>query len=367
MTTTQERLTAVRGRFAEWKIDGLLITSNNNYRWLSGFTGSNCTLLITADQALLGTDFRYWEQAEQQSPEFELVRMGSDEGLATFTDMVKMSGSSALGLEGSQVSIVQYKTWQKATAEIEGLKLISLGQTVEPLRLIKTDAELDKIRAAAAITDEVMGQVNTIAKVGMTEKALAWELEKRMRELGADGLAFDIIVAAGPNGALAHHRPSSRPLQQGDTIVIDMGAKLDGYHSDLTRSFHMGEADPDDKFWAVYNLVLAAQKNALAEMRANMSGQAIDALARDVIDDAGHGEAFGHSLGHGVGLEIHENPRLSKLTKSEIPAGSVVTVEPGVYLPGWGGIRIEDLVVLGTDGVEFLSHCPKNPIIPISN
>jgi len=299
--------------------------------------------------------------------------MGNSEELATFLDLINMSGANTIGIEASQVSVAQYQTWQKALKEAnenkenEAITFKPLNQTIEPLRLIKTEQELEKIRAAAAITDQVMGQVNTIAKVGMTEKQLAWELEKRMRELGADGLAFDIIVAAGPNGALAHHRPSTRPLQAGDTIVIDMGAQLDGYHSDLTRSFHMGPAAPDDKFWAVYNLVHTAQKNALAHMRAGMSGQAIDALARDVIDDAGHGEAFGHSLGHGVGLEIHENPRLSKLTESEIPAGSVVTVEPGVYLPGWGGIRIEDLVVLGTDGVQFLSHCPKNPIIPISD
>ena len=361
--TTHERITAVRGRLAKWKVDGLLITNAENYRWLSGFTGSSCTLLITAEQALLGTDFRYWEQAERQSPEFELVRMGRDEALAQFDDLVKMGGAQRLGVEADHVTLATFATWKEQCKEIDGLRFVSLSATIGPLRLVKTAAEIDKIKAAAAITDAAMAQVNTIAKVGMTEKELAWELEKQMREMGADGMAFEIIVAAGENAALAHHRPGNRPLQIGDSIVIDMGARLDGYHSDLTRSFHVGE-NPDDKFWYVYNLVHTAQKNALANMRADMTGKEIDALARDVIDDAGQGEAFGHSLGHGVGLEIHEQPRLSKVTKGKIPAGSVVTVEPGVYLSGWGGVRIEDLVVVGKEGIEFLSHCPKNPIIP---
>ena len=362
MNVTEERLAAVRSLLEQWGVDGIIVTYGDNYRWLSGFTGTNCTLVVTADQALLGTDFRYWEQAERQSPEFELVHMGRGEQFAQFVDLVKMVGGGRLVIEGSHVSIAKFRAWKKECADVEGVAFVARTTTVEGMRMVKTAAEIEMIREAAAITDAVMAQVNDLAKVGMTEKGLAWELEKRMREMGADDMAFDVIVAAGENGALAHHRPSDRPLQEGDSIVIDMGAKLNGYHSDLTRSFHMGE-NPDDKFWYVYNLVHMAQKNALENMKAGMTGIEIDALARDVIADAGHGDAFGHSLGHGVGLDIHEGPSLSFVSKPKVMAGSVVTVEPGVYLSGWGGVRIEDLVVVTKHGVEFLSHCPKTPII----
>ncbi|MCA9979408.1 MAG: aminopeptidase P family protein [Anaerolineales bacterium] len=358
----QERLTAVRQKLTEWDIDALLITNANNYRWLSGFTGSACTLLISDEQALLGTDFRYWEQAQQQAPDYELVKMGRGEEYATVHDMAAMADAKKIGVEGNHITVNQFRTLQEKE---ESLTWVPLDETVEGMRLIKTTAELEKIRAAATITDWAMAQVNQLAKIGMSEKALAWELEKAMRERGAEGMAFEVIVASGPNAALAHHRPSERRLQAGDSIVVDMGAKLDGYHSDLTRSFHMG-TEPDEKFWFVYNLVLKAQKNALQNMKAGQKGQEIDALARDIIAEAGHKADFGHSLGHGVGLEIHENPSLSWINEKEIPAGCVVTVEPGVYLSGWGGVRIEDLVVLGEDGVEFLSHCPKNPLVPLS-
>lgn len=358
----EERLTAVRNKLSEWEVDALLITSASNYRWLSGFTGSACTLLITADRALLGTDFRYWEQATQQAPAFELIKMGRGEEYASVHDMAGMTHAQTIGVEGNHLSINQFKQLNEKEGNTHNW--VPLGETIETLRLIKTPAEIEQIRSAAAITDWAMSQVNEWAKVGMSEQALAWQLEKAMRERGAEGMAFEVIVASGPNAALAHHRPGQRTLQPGDSIVIDMGAKLNGYHSDLTRSFHMG-TEPDETFWQVYNLVLAAQENALSKMRPGMKGQEIDALARDVINEAGHKEHFGHSLGHGVGLEIHEGPSLSWVNEKEIPSGSVLTIEPGVYVPGWGGVRIEDLVVLGDDGVHFLSHCPKTPLIAL--
>ncbi len=358
----EERLTAVRDKLSEWEVDALLITSTSNYRWLSGFTGSACTLLISADRALLGTDFRYWEQATQQAPAFELVKMGRGEEYATVHDMAAMTVAQTIGVEGNHLSVNQFNKLHET--EGNSHKWLPLEETIESLRLIKTTAEIEQIRSAAAITDWAMAQVNEWAKVGMSEQALAWQLEKAMRERGAEGMAFEVIVASGPNAALAHHRPGERTLQPGDSIVIDMGAKLNGYHSDLTRSFHMG-TEPDDTFWQVYNLVLQAQQNALDKMRAGMKGQEIDALARDIIAEAGHKEHFGHSLGHGVGLEIHEGPSLSWVSEQEIPAGCVITIEPGVYVPGWGGVRIEDLVVLGDDGVLFLSHCRKTPLIAL--
>ncbi len=360
-----ERLAAVRELFSEWEIDGLIITSAENYRWLSGFTGSSATLLVTEQAAYLGTDFRYWEQARQQAPEFELVRMGRGEGFPTLKDMITGAGIQRPGIEAAKVSVADYNQWSQFFSEEGGIEFVPLAKTLEGLREIKSAPELTLMRRAAAITDAAMARVNEIVRPGMTEKELAWELEKMMREDGADGLAFEIIVAAGPNGALAHHHPTDRPLQVGDAIVIDMGAKLDGYHSDLTRSFYLGN-QPDEKFTYVYDLVLAAQQNALASMRAGMTGREIDRLAREVIEDAGHGDKFGHSLGHGVGLFIHETPTLSAMNEHPVAAGAVVTVEPGVYLPEWGGVRIEDLVILGEKGPDFLSHCPKNPIIPVA-
>lgn len=362
---SNDKIQAVREQFASWEVEGVLITQNHNYRWLSGFTGSSCVLLITAAQALLGTDFRYWEQAERQAPGFTLVKMGQGENLATMSDLIRQAGVAKLGVEGNQMSVFAFNDLQKKLADKEIVtQLVPLEKTLEPLRYKKSAAELDLIREAASITDWAMSQVNEIARPGMTESDLAWELEKMMREQGAEGLAFDIIVASGPNSALAHHHPGGRTLAIGDAIVVDMGARVDGYHSDLTRTFHLG-SKPDEKFWQVYNLVLEAHTQAMTHMKAGMTGKEIDALARDVIKAAGHGDDFGHSLGHGVGLFIHEEPRLSWVNDKPVPAGSVVTVEPGVYLSGWGGVRIEDLVVLGENGPELLSHCPKTPIIHI--
>lgn len=353
------RLSAVRAKFDEWKVDGVLIASPSNRRWLSGFTGSNAYLLVTRDNAWLATDFRYWGQAAEQAPAFEVYQLKGkmSEALPTF---IKAAGVPTLGLEAGHTSVSQF---EDSLQKVEGVTWVKLAQTVEKMRDVKSAEEVAQIRAAAAITDQVMAQVNDLARPGMTEKQLAWELEKRMRELGADGMSFAVTVAAGPNGAMAHHKPDGRTLQAGDSIIIDMGAELNGYKSDLTRTFHLG-AEPSEKFWQVYNLVHAAQKAALAQMKAGVNGKAIDAIARDLITAAGHGEEFGHSLGHGVGLDIHEGPRLSYLVDEEIiPAGAVITVEPGVYLPGWGGVRIEDLVLFTDEGVEFLSACPKQPII----
>lgn len=359
-----KKIEKIRSALANWAVDGLVVTNITNCRWISGFTGSNCTLVITPEKALLGTDFRYWEQASKQAAEFELVKMGRSADLAQPIDLVKMAGGNRLGFEANHMTVAVFKGLKKQVDELENVELVPLNGKIEGLRYVKTAEELEQIKASAKITDLAMSQVNKIVKPGMTEKAIAWELEKIMRDNGADGIAFDIIVAAGPNGAMAHHHPSDYKLQVGDTIIVDMGALLDGWHSDLTRTFFLGNT-PDEKFTAVYDLVHMAQKNALNNMKAGMTGKEIDALAREVIDDAGHGDKFGHSLGHGVGLNIHEGPSFSAVFDHDIPAGAVMSVEPGVYLPGWGGVRIEDLVVVTDDGYEFLSHCPKNPIIKI--
>lgn len=355
---TAGRLAAVRRQMDGWEVESVLVGSSANRRWLSGFAGSAGWLLITRQKAWLGTDFRYWEQASHQAPAFELARFKgrSDEALAQF---IREEALSPVGIEAEHLTVSGYDKLQK----IEGITWTKLGQSVESLREVKSAEELAAIRAAAAIADLAMARVNDLVQPGMTERELAWELEKIMRQAGADALAFPIIVASGPNGALAHHRPGDRRLQTGDAIVVDMGAALDGYMSDLTRTFHLG-GQPDEQFWHVYNLVLQAQTAALEKAGPGMTGKEVDALARDVIAAAGHGDEFGHSLGHGVGLEVHEGPRFSYLADEEkMPAGAVVTVEPGIYQPGWGGVRIEDLILLTETGVELLSHCPKQPVI----
>lgn len=355
----QARCDAVRQKFIDWGIDGLLISSPSNRRWLSGFTGSNGKLLITQDKSLIATDFRYFEQVAAQAPDFELFkhqRTAKDDN-AFFAS----SEASRIGIEAQHITLDIYAQLKK----ISGVTWVPLAETAEPLRQIKTPAEITAIRAAAAITDLAMAQVPTLIQIGMTEKALAWVLEKCMREAGADGLAFDTIVASGSNAALPHHSPGERPLQIGDTIIVDMGALLNGYHSDLTRTFYLG-AEPDEQFWSVYNLVQEAQTAVLDNIKPGLTGKATDALAHDVIAQGGHGEHFGHGLGHGVGLEIHETPIMNKAGEKDIiAAGMALTIEPGIYISGWGGVRIEDLIVVTEDGFEYISHCPKEPIIDI--
>lgn len=357
---SQKRLIQVRAAFAEWEVDGLLVGSPANRRWLSGFTGSAGWLLITAGDARLATDSRYWSQAATQAPAFSLFCLTQDTRLA---DFVETAGVATIGVEANHLTLADFDRLQA----VGGLKWRPLAETTEPMRAIKSPAEIEQMRAAATITDQVMAQVNRLARPGQTEAELAWELEKRLREGGADATAFPIIVASGPNAARPHHSPGQRPLQEGDAIIVDMGAALNGYMSDLTRSFFLG-SEPSPRYREIYDVALKAQNKALAGLRPGTTTREVDALARDSIAAAGHREHFGHSLGHGVGLEVHEEPRLSPREKYErsLQPGMVTTVEPGIYVPDWGGVRIEDLVLVTEHGHESLSRCPKTPQIPIS-
>ena len=359
----QQRLAQVRAAFDEWTVDGLMIDDEVNRRWLSGFTGSAGQLIVTREKAILATDSRYWEQAIAQAPDFELFKLRRRKGEAV--KLFEQTAVTRFGLDSTRITLAD-------AADLKRLKKISWLGIKAPLdrfRALKTAVELDAIRAAAAITDEVMAKVNAWARPGMSEKQLAWMLEKEMRERGADGMAFDVIVAAGKNSARPHHSPSDYVMQAGDALTVDMGAKLNGYHSDMTRAFFLG-AEPTAKFWEIYNLVLAAQTAVFEQAKAGMSSQAIDTIARDIIAAAGYGDNFGHGLGHGVGLEIHEAPHLSnseRAKKETAVVNMTITVEPGIYLPDWGGIRIEDLGVMTENGIELISHCPKTPIILMEN
>lgn len=353
-----DRVTAVRQKLTTWGVDGLLITAAANRRWISGFTGSAGQILITPEQALLATDFRYWEQATAQAPHFTLFKhQRRAEDTAAF---LAASGATKLGLEAAHTTLLESAILQAAQPDWQW---VPLPETLESFRRIKHPTELAAIRAAATITDHTMSQVNQLARPGQMETELAWELEKVMREAGAEATAFDIIVASGPNSALPHHKPGNRQLQPGDALIVDLGAQVAGYKSDLTRSFYLG-SHPTAEFWQIYNLVLTAQTAVFTHTRPHMTGQTIDSLARDIINAAGHQAHFGHGLGHGVGLEIHESPRFAQTADQEIiTPDMVITVEPGVYIPDWGGVRIEDLALVNATGLESISQCPKNPII----
>ncbi len=353
------RLHSVREKLTEWGVNSILVESAANRFWLSGFSGSAGWLLVSEDKAILGTDSRYWVQVSSQSPDFELMKFEGDPE-KYMADLVSQAADGPIGLESQHLSMKQFKQL-KSYVEAEW---IQLDGALESLRKIKSNEEIKTIKLAAALTDKAMAGVNELAEPGISERELAWQLEKTMREAGASGLAFPVIVASGPNAARPHHEPGDRRLAAGDSIIVDMGAKFDNYCSDLTRSFFLGD-QPSSQFSEIYETVLNAQENALNNMKSGLSGAEIDSLSRTIIEDAGYGAEFGHGLGHGVGIDIHESPNLSpRAPNVGLPACSVVTVEPGIYIDNWGGVRIEDLVMLTEDGIEILSQCQKIPHIP---
>jgi len=357
MNSSMSRLKNVRQRFSHWDVDAILVSNATNRRWLSGFSGSSGRLLITAGEAILATDSRYWEQARAQAPDFDVFQdhRRHEDTVA----LIRRSGAVRIGLEAHNISVAEASKLES----IEGIIWVALEEPIEPLRQVKTNDEITAIRRAAAITDQVMTNVHKLVVPGISERTLAWELEKAMRDAGADGMAFPIIVAFGPNSAHPHHQPGDRILQADDIILVDMGAERDGYKSDLTRTFFLGPS-PDRKFQMIFDLVLSALNTTVHNIRPGINSRGAYELAMDVIAAGGHREQFGHGLGHGVGLDIHENPFLSSTRAAvELTVGMVITIEPGIYFPGWGGVRIEDLVLVSETGIEPLSLCPKKPLI----
>jgi Xaa-Pro aminopeptidase len=362
--TLAHRIQRVRDRLQEQEWDALLVTNPNNRLYLSGFTGHDAPpldsagfLLVTRRDLCLVTDGRYGIQANRElHPDLDVsVQIHQSSLLPTTIEQIKARGIRTLGFETAHIL---HLWWAQLTEALHGVTLHPSHNLVETLRAVKDPDELALIRKAISISDSAFNTVSARIEPGMTEKQVAWEIEKTMRGLGAGDKAFGSIVAAGPNGALAHAVPGDRPIQEGEPIVIDMGAHLQGYSSDMTRTIFLGE--PTDKFKEVYNIVLEAHLRAERELRPGMTGREADALARDVIDAAGYGEQFSHSLGHGIGLEVHEGPSLRKTVEDPIPAGSVTSVEPGIYIEGWGGVRIEDLVLFNEDGVEVLTQADKH-------
>jgi len=347
------RLNKLRQTLAEQSLDAILISQPENRRYLSGFTGSAGWLLISAERAVLATDFRYYEQVGREAPGFELARI-TDEFQKLLPALLADLGVRRLGFESQHVTVEQLATWSRAG---EGVEWVPLQDTVETLRMVKEEGEIESLRRSVAVTDAAFGHLLGVIRPGMTEQEAAWEIEAYMRTHGASKIAFDLIVAAGPNGALPHARAGDQIIRPGDPIVVDIGCVVDGYCSDMTRTFCLGR--PEARYLEVWNLVLQAQEAAEAGLRAGLSGVEADALARQVIQAAGYGEQFGHGLGHGVGLAIHERPRASRLSTDILAAGMSLTVEPGIYLPGEFGVRLEDLVIIRQEGVEVLTRSPK--------
>ena len=354
----KERVEGLVAQFKDQELDGMLISAPENRRYLSGFSGSAGYLLISKAKAILVTDSRYTEQATKQSPYFEVRQVRG--GWGWLIDELKDSGVKKVGFESQDMTVASYNNLIdaiKGDSALGNVSFVPAPGLAENQRIIKDQEELKMLQLAIDAADKAMDQVTPTITPGMTDKEVAWKLETAMRDFGSDTISFDTIVAAGPNGAMAHPQPTDYVIKQSDPIVIDMGAKVGGYCSDLSRSIAVGE--PDETFNKIYDTVLGAQLTAINTVKVGMTGEETDNLSREVIAQAGYGDNFGHSLGHGVGLEIHENPRVGPRSTDVLELNTVFTVEPGIYLSGWGGIRIEDIVILREDGAVPLSKAKK--------
>lgn len=350
----RDRIKKLRECLGAAGLDSFYVTSPENRYYLSGFSGSAGALYIDLESSFLLTDFRYIEQAARESPDFEIIRV-DDSYPGAVLDLAKQREQKIIGCESDHLSYIQYLNLKDTLGEIE---LRALSGLIENLRVCKYDTELECIEEAVRLADNAFSQVLPSVKPGVTERDIAIELDFVMRKMGAEGPAFKIIVASGPRSALPHGVASGRAIQAGDLVTFDFGAVYRGYHSDMTRTVVIGQSGVKQKL--IYSIVLEAQMKALATIRAGVKASEVDRAARSVIEDRGYGVYFGHSTGHGLGLNIHEKPRLSSRDHTVLSAGMVVTVEPGIYVPEWGGVRIEDTVVVENNGCRVLTRTPKD-------
>jgi len=372
VTTYTDRVERLRAALHAQNLDAVLVTNPENRRYLSGFTGHDSgadsagALVISGDAVTLITDGRYTEQAAAECPGLRVVKRDG-QFAPTAATVIAEAGIGQVGFEATHVTVAQHDDLNAALTEQAGPGRVSLVATrnlIEPLRAVKDGEEIAAIERAVAITDETFTYLCGYLRPGLTEREVAHEIERYMREKGADGIAFSPIVASGPNAALPHAVPTEREIQLGEPITIDMGARYNGYCADMTRTVCLGDPGPEAQ--AIYDAVLRAQEACEAELAPGMSGKAADAAAREVLEAAGYGEQFLHSTGHGLGLEIHEDPRLSKHATEEqqLEPGMAITIEPGVYLAGWGGVRIEDTAIVTEDGIRVLTTSHKRFGLP---
>jgi Xaa-Pro aminopeptidase len=356
-----DRLVAVRGAMAEAGCEALLVTHLVNVRWLTGFSGSAALVLVLPDEVVFTTDGRYGEQSAHQLAEAGVGAVRTVAGAEGQKEAVVTAahGIGRIGLEADAVTWSQQRRY--AESWFPAAELVATHALVDALRVVKHPGEVARIEAACAVADAALAQVRHRLGEEPTEAEFGLELDTAMRRLGAEGTTFETIVAAGPNGAMPHHRPGPRRIVDGDLVVIDFGALVDGYCSDMTRTIMVGE--PTATQARMLEVVGAAQQAGVEAVQAGAVASAVDRACREVIEEAGWGDAFVHSTGHGVGLEIHEEPRVAATVDATLADGAVVTVEPGVYLPDHGGVRIEDTVVVLKDGCRPLTLAPKSTAV----
>ncbi|WP_200669655.1 M24 family metallopeptidase [Staphylococcus arlettae] len=350
-----DKLEQLRSFIAQKHLDGVIVLSEYNRRYLSGFTGTSGALLITKEDQYLITDFRYIEQATSEAPAFHIINR-QNSLIQSLKEQINTLNLQNIGFEGNLVSYDEYLQLSKSY-----VSLISISGAIEKIREVKNPTEIEIIQSAANIVDQAYEYILTVAKSGMTEQQLKAKLESKLLELGAEGTSFSTIVASGHRGALPHGVASDKIIEQGDMITLDFGAYYQGYASDITRTFAIGEPNP--KLKEIYNIVLAANQKAIEAAKAGISSKALDAVARDYITKQGYGEAFGHSLGHGIGLDVHEGPVLAKNTDSALQVNNCVTIEPGIYIDGLGGVRIEDDILITENGCQRFTNSTKDLII----
>ena len=350
------RIAKLREAFARNAVDGVLITSYENMLYYSGFKCAEAYLLITGKDAYVFTDFRYTIQARDEAKECRVVEISNDTLIAKLRDVLNADGVRACGFEEEKLTVSQFRQFDALSV---GLKPMS--RDISLFRAVKDAEEIENLRIAQSMADKAFGLFLERVKPGMTEVEAAAELDYLCRLQGSEGPSFDTIIGSGPNGAMCHAIPGKRKLADGDLVVVDFGCMYNGYHSDMTRTFGIGKVS--DKCRKIYDIVLEAQLKALESLKSGISGREFDRIARDCIASYGYGEAFGHSLGHGFGLEIHEKPRASKLSEDILLAGMTITDEPGIYLEGEFGVRIEDDLVVTEDGCINLANTTKKLMI----
>ncbi len=354
------RLFKLREKLKKLDVDGVLITNPQNRRYLSNFSGSSGALLISSDKAVIITDFRYWEQVDQEVSNFELHKQGPL-FWPSVTELLEKFNWKKIGFEAASLTFGEYQNLiDRAHGSIQ---FVPLNDLVEKLRWIKDEQEISILAKAEQITEAALAKTLQIIRPGLKEIELALEFDHQLRLQGAEGNSFTTIALSGERSSLPHGVASDREIKRGDLVLIDCGALYQGYCADLTRTMVVGPASPEQK--RIYQIVLKAQELALNFLKAGLIGSEVDQVARQFLAEQGYGKNFGHGLGHCVGLNIHESPRLSVTEQNPIPSGAVITVEPGVYIPGWGGIRIEDLVVVEETGIRNLSGSPKQDLMEL--
>jgi len=355
MSTRLERLKEI---LTSEGIEAMLVSKPENIFYISGFTGEGW-VLVTMNGAAVITDPRYTEQAEKEAPGFDILEFKNNiHPFKIIDDYLKQNYIKYLAFESHVVTVKEYANLESC---LKNVHLYAFENLVEKLRLIKDVDEILAIRKAQKITDQTFAHILQYIKDGVSEEEIALEMEYFMKKQGASGVAFEIIVASGKNSSLPHAKPTKKKLQKGDFIILDFGARFKNYCSDMTRTIFLGNVDGTQK--RIYNTVLKAQEAALEHIKSGVLGKDVDKKARDVIEKNGFGSNFGHGLGHGVGIEIHEGPRLSPKGDVELLPNMVVTVEPGIYIRDYGGVRIEDLVIVTEQGYQNLTTSPKNLVI----